>query len=164
MVKLLTYSLVVLSLLTSCGGGVKSSSSETDSISVLETYDEAVVLPSLEYRVAKGYFAASDTLPSVLTSQGELEQHLGMATTMVSQPTKIDWTSEFVIPIVKADTNRNASIVPVSLGLRDGHLELVYKYLVAEEDLSYSVRPFCAVIVSRELLPTSGIVVMREIN
>lgn len=58
----------------------------------------------------------------MIVNQGELEQYLGMATTMSSWPTEIDWTSEFIIPIAKPETYRDASIDPVALELKGGQL------------------------------------------
>ena len=64
------------------------------------------------YHIAKNYFAAEDSLPATLTSEEELNRHLGMATTMADKPTEIDWQREFVIPIVLPATTISTEILP----------------------------------------------------
>ena len=96
--KILLGLALSLSALTACGGG-RSEQSAQDSTAQPTT--SVVANPdSLPYYIAENYFAAEDSLPATLTSEEELNRHLGMATTMADKPTEIDWQREFVIPIV----------------------------------------------------------------
>ena len=76
-----------------------------------------------------------------------------MATTMGQHPTKIDWTKEFVIPVVLPSTAISTEIIPVSL-VRDVAGELTFTYQIKKgEDLKTAeIRPFIAIIVSRDVL------------
>lgn len=94
--KILLGLALSLSALTACSGG-QSEQSAQDSTALPSS--SVVANPdSLPYRIAENYFAAEDSLPATLTSEEELNRHLGMATTMADKPTEIDWQREFVIP------------------------------------------------------------------
>jgi hypothetical protein len=108
---------------------------------------------SLPYRIAENYFAAEDSLPATLTSEEELNRHLGMATTMSDKPTEIDWQREFVIPVVLPATTISTEILPVRLKKdAEGNLVLTYKVQRGEDMKTAEIRPFTAIIVSRDFL------------
>lgn len=139
---------ITLSGLVACSGQQKTQ--QTDSTTTSEVIPTETTIP---YRIAEAYFATSDTLPSVITTQEEQEKYLGMATTMGQHPTKIDWTKEFVIPVVLPSTAISTEIIPVSL-VRDVAGELTFTYQIKKgEDLKTAeIRPFIAIIVSRDVL------------
>ena len=105
------------------------------------------------YRLAENYFAASDSLPTVITSAKEQEKYLGMATSMGNTPTTIDWSREFVIPIVLPSTDSSMEIIPVSLVRNtSGGLTLTYRLKQGFSLHGAKMRPFVALIVSRDYL------------
>ena len=140
-----------LSALTACSSG-QSEQSAQDSTALPSS--SVVANPdSLPYRIAENYFAAQDSLPATLTSEEELNRHLGMATTMSDKPTEIDWQREFVIPIVLPATTISTEILPVRLKKdAEGNLVLTYKVQRGEDMKTAEIRPFTAIIVSRDFL------------
>ena len=149
--KILLGLALSLSALTACGGG-QSEQSAQDSTAQPST--SVVANPdSLPYRLAENYFAAEDSLPATLTSEEELNRHLGMATTMADKPTEVDWQREFVIPIVLPATTISTEILPVRLKKdAEGNLVLTYKVQRGEDLKTAEIRPFTAIIVSRDFL------------
>lgn len=132
----------------SCTGS-QSDKASVDSISA----SESPLTDSIPYRVAEGYFASSDSLPTAITSEEGLSRYIGMATTMTQVPTSIDWSREFVIPVVLPSTRISTEVAPCSLHKdREGHLVLVYKVLEGKDLETSEMRPFLAVIVGREHL------------
>lgn len=144
------FSLLALGFVafSSCTGS-QSDKASADSISATES----PLTDSIPYRVAEGYFASSDTLPTAITSEEELSRYMGMATTMMEAPTSIDWSREFVIPVVLPSTRISTEVAPCSLHKdREGRLVLVYKVLEGKNLETSEMRPFLAVIVGREHL------------
>ena len=78
--KILLGLALSLSALTACSSGQSEQSAQD---STTQPSASVVANPdSLPYHIAKNYFAAEDSLPATLTSEEELNRHLGMATTM----------------------------------------------------------------------------------
>lgn len=76
-----------------------------------------------------------------------------MATTMADKPTEIDWQREFVIPVVLPATTISTEILPVRLKKdAEGNLVLTYKVQRGEDMKTAEIRPFTAIIVSRDFL------------
>ena len=140
--------------LVACGSG-QSGSTSTDSTASDSTATAGVVTTDsiVPYRLAENYFATSDNLPSTLTTAEELGKYLGMATSMEHTPTTIDWSREFVIPIVLPPTGTETEIIPVSL-IRNssGGLTLTYRIREGFSLHGAKMRPFVALIVSRDYL------------
>ena len=90
---------------SSCTGS-QSDKVSVDSISTIES----PLTDSIPYRVAEGYFASSDSLPTTITSEEGLSRYIGMATTMTQVPTSIDWSREFVIPVVLPSTRISTEV------------------------------------------------------
>ena len=126
--KILLGLALSLSALTACGGG-RSEQSAQDSTAQPTT--SVVANPdSLPYRIAENYFAAEDSLPATLTSE-----------------------EEFVIPIVLPATTISTEVLPVRLKKdAEGNLVLTYKVQRGEDMKTAEIRPFTAVIVSRDFL------------
>ena len=120
---LLALPLAIASLIA-CGSG-QSGSTSADSTATAGVVTTDSIVP---YRLAENYFATSDSLPTVITSAKEQEKYLGMATSMEHTPTTIDWSREFVIPIVLPSTDSSMEIIPVSLVRNtSGGLTLSYR-------------------------------------
>ena len=145
---LLALPLAIASLIA-CGSG-QSGSASTDSTATAGVVTTDSIVP---YRLAENYFATSDSLPTVITSAKEQEKHVGMATSMGNTPTTIDWSREFVIPIVLPPTGTETEIIPVSL-IRNssGGLTLTYRLREGFSLHGAKMRPFVALIVSRDYL------------
>ena len=140
--------------LVACGSG-QSGSASTDSTATDSTATAGVVTTDsiVPYRLAENYFATSDSLPTVITSAKEQEKYLGMATSMGNTPTTIDWSREFVIPIVLPSTDSSMEIIPVSLVRNtSGGLTLSYRLKQGISHHDNKMRPFVALIVSRDYL------------
>ena len=150
---LLALPLAITSLIA-CGSG-QSGSASTDSTATDSTATAGVVTTDsiVPYRLAENYFATSDSLPTVITSAKEQEKYLGMATSMGNTPTTIDWSREFVIPIVLPSTDSSMEIIPVSLVRNtSGGLTLSYRLKHGVGHHDNKMRPFVALIVSRDYL------------
>ena len=140
--------------LVACGSG-QSGSTSTDSTASDSTATAGVVTTDsiVPYRLAENYFAASDSLPTVITSAKEQEKYLGMAATMGQLPTEIDWSREFVIPIALPSTDSSMEIIPVSLVRNtSGGLTLSYRLKQGISHHDNKMCPFVALIVSRDYL------------
>ena len=145
---LLALPLAIASLIA-CGSG-QSGSTSTDSTATAGVVTTDSIAP---YRLAENYFATSDSLPTVITSAKEQEKHLGMVTAMGHTPTTIDWSREFVIPIVLPSTDSSMEIIPVSLVRNtSGGLTLSYRLKHGISHHGSEMRPFVALIVSRDYL------------
>ena len=145
---LLALPLAIASLIA-CGSG-QSGSTSTDSAATAGVVTTDSIVP---YRLAENYFATSDSLPTVITSAKEQEKYLGMATSMGNTPTTIDWSREFVIPIVLPSTDSSMEIIPVSLVRNtSGGLTLSYRLKHGISHHGSEMRPFVAIIVSRDYL------------
>ena len=144
----LAFGLLSLGLLAACTGE-QSSTNDRDSVALLS--DTTLMEDRVPFRLAEHYFAAADSLPATLLSAEEQEQY--MATTMSARPTPIDWSREFVIPIVLPATGVSTEIVPLSLQQRTpGELVLSYRVVRGADLKGAQMRPFAAVIVSRDYL------------
>ena len=140
--------------LVACGSG-QSGSASTDSTAIDSTATAGVVTTDsiVPYRLAENYFAASDSLPSTLTTAEEQGKYLGMAATMGQLPTEIDWSREFVIPIALPPAGTETEIIPVSLVRNtSGGLTLTYRLREGFSLHGAKMRPFVALIVSRDYL------------
>lgn len=145
---LLALPLAIASLIA-CGSG-QSGSTSADSTATAGVVTTDSIVP---YHLAENYFATSDSLPTVITSAKEQEKYLGMATSMGNTPTTIDWSREFVIPIVLPSTDSSMEIIPVSLVRNtSGGLTLSYRLKQGISHHGSEMRPFVAIIVSREYL------------
>lgn len=150
---LLALPLAIASLIA-CGSG-QSGNASTDSTVTDSTATVGVVTTDsiVPYRLAENYFATSDSLPTVITSAKEQEKYLGMAAAMGQLPTEIDWSREFVIPIVLPSIDSSMEIIPVSLVRNSsGGLTLSYRLKQGVSLHGSKMRPFVALIVSRDYL------------
>ena len=140
--------------LAACGSG-QGGSTSTDSTASDSTATMGVVTTDsiVPYRLAENYFAASDSLPSTLTTAEEQGKYLGMATSMGHIPTTIDWSREFVIPIALPPAGTETEVIPVSLVRNSsGGLTLTYRLREGFSLHGAKMRPFVALIVSRDYL------------
>ena len=142
----LAFGFLRLGLLAACTGE-QSSTNDRDSVALLS--DTTLMEDRVPFRLAEHYFAAADSLPATLLSAEEQEQYMGRTTTMSARPTPIDWSRQFVIPATGVSTE----VVPLSLQQRTpGELVLSYRVVRGADLKGAQMRPFAAVIVSRDYL------------
>lgn len=106
---------------------------------------------SVAYSVANRYFFNNGATPPAsnkVTDAETFSKLFGMATVMGKngQPTEIDFSKEFVIPVVLPETNRATSIKLGKLVEEGDGLTLYYKVKQGEER-SYTIRPMELLIV-----------------
>jgi len=105
------------------------------------------------YKLASGYFfrndAVIDILPHRITSEDQLLNYFGRATTMGEdgKPTDIDFDKSMVIPIVLPSTDKQTTIQIESL-LRTGDKQLTLSFHVerGNESRSYTIIP-CELLI-----------------
>lgn len=107
----------------------------------------------IPYTEAHNYFVRNDAkdVPSKITSQEQLEQYFGMAAFMGKngEPTKIDFSKEYVIAVVLPVTDLQTE-------LKAGELKqlgdtLVFHYQMKQgEKQTFTIRPMLMIIVSND--------------
>lgn len=148
-------------LLAACTGGNKSS--ENAQKAQTETVSAAQDIP---FAVADRYFV-NNTVTGIdnpkITSQADFDNYFGMATAMGEDglPTPIDFSNQYVIAVMKPETDRATTLTPVSLQKTDnGKILFTYKIQTGEQQ-SYTTIPNLIVIVSRDY---DGEVAIEEVN
>ncbi|MCF0198657.1 MAG: hypothetical protein HUK02_04945 [Bacteroidaceae bacterium] len=122
---------------------------------------EKAVAKDVAFEVASGYFFRNDrpvpAAPLVMTSQAELENYFGYATTMSSRPTAIDFTQQAALAIVEAPTQRHTDIEVTAIR-RPTPDTLTVNYRVSVGDsLTYTLQPVTLVLIPRtDLFPTTA--------
>lgn len=160
----LTMVIVLGMLCMACQGGEKSSRQlHTNSTTKENSTFNVSENNNLPYVIAKGYFV-NNTIQNVynakITSQKEFEELFGMAATMGKDgmPTKIDFSKQYVIAVVKPKTDRATNIVPISLIKNNRLVEFTYNVEVGEKQ-TYTIRPCLILIVDKT---NDGDVVLKE--
>ncbi len=117
-----------------------------------ETNSTVVASSEIPYTVAEGYFVNNTLKEKVntsITAQDEFDKYFGMAATMSSLPTKIDFSNEYVISITKSTTKYNTTLTPVNLKRTpDGNLSFTYR-IEKGEKRSYAIRPCLLIVVPK---------------
>ena len=103
---------------------------------------------------AHNYFVRNDApmpVPTKITTQEEFDSVFGMAAFMGAdgQPTPIDFTAQFILPVVLPVTNTETQIVPLKVECRDNSLLYTYKIQTGEQ-LSFSIRPLSIIILDKQ--------------
>lgn len=106
------------------------------------------------FSVARNYFVRSDADVAEnvkITDQATFEDVFGMAAFMGrdGQPTSIDWDKEFVIAVVKPETDAETILEPLSLVKKGKSLVLNYS-LKSGPSMSYTIRPFFIIVVDKQ--------------
>ena len=111
---------------------------------------------NVPFEVANGYFFRNDKAiperPLVITSQEQLSEYFGCATTMSSRPTAIDFTTHAVIAVVVPPTSVSTDIVTKSI-TSEGTDTLVVNYSVNRGDsITYTMQPMAMMVIAKERL------------
>lgn len=134
--------------LTSCGAGRKAVAGQEATASVTG----ATKVP---YRVAQNYFLRNDaglTGNFVVETQQQFDRLFGAAAVMGKDgmPTKIDFSRERVLVVVKPLTARLSELEPLGLEQAGGGtLTLSYSYRQGKEQ-SYTMQPVMIVVIDKK--------------
>ena len=106
---------------------------------------------SVSFRKGESYFVRNDVeqLPDFLTSEAERDSVLGMAATMSSIPTPIDFNTEVAVPVALQETNVETEIEITSLRA-EGDTLVVNCAVRRGKPVSYTMRPLDIAIVKKE--------------
>ncbi len=157
---------VVLSfVITACNTNPKKSGSENTNNSPIEAKEEPK-MKDLTFTLAKNYFVKNTVKklddPKIETLE-KFNEIFGMAATMSKdgKPTAIDFSKQFVIAVVKPETDFETSLTPIRIQKYKGdEIELTYKTIVGPKQ-TFTTRPNMIVIVNKS---ENGKVVLRELN
>lgn len=162
-VKALIVMILSVTLLGACQNNQKNQENNVET-----TAKESVVSTEKEipFIVAEKYFV-NNTVKNIdnpkIETKEEFDKLFGMAAVMGENglPTEIDFTKQYVIAVVKPETDQNTHLTPVSLQLNEKK-EIVFSYRIeVGEKQTYRVRPCLIIIVDEE---ASGNVILQEIN
>lgn len=108
---------------------------------------------NVDYRTADGYFVrnhARDVAVELkIESKSQFDSIFGMATTMSSQPTAIDFAKDYALAVILRETDRPTKITVDSLQWTGQKIDLYYS--VAEGNpQSYTMRPALILLVDRK--------------
>lgn len=112
---------------------------------------------AVSYSEAHNYFFRNDakqpTELLIICSQAELEQYFGEAAFMGKggEPTKIDFSKQFVVAKVLPVTNHSTNISLRRIERSsDNHLTLVWHIAVNDTPQSYSMQPMKLVVLDKK--------------
>lgn len=112
---------------------------------------------AVSYSEARNYFFRNDakqpTKLLIICSQAELEQYFGEAAFMGKggEPTKIDFSKQFVVAKVLPVTNHSTNISLRRIERSsDNHLTLVWHIAVNDTPQSYSMQPMKLVVLDKK--------------
>ncbi len=112
---------------------------------------------AVSYSEARNYFFRNDakqpTELLIICSQAELEQYFGEAAFMGKggEPTKIDFSKQFVVAKVLSVTNHSTNISLRRIERSsDNHLTLVWHIAVNDTPQSYSMQPMKLVVLDKK--------------
>lgn len=175
MFKKLLVILFIISLvpLTECGRRGSSDMVVQDAVKaspVIHKPEDSLsaedVSKSVVYSVADHYFvnnSVKEFKSHKITDASEFEQVFGMAAVMGKngEPTKINFAKQYVIAVVKPETDRVTTLTPVSLVEHaDGKMLFTYRCETGASQ-SYTMRPCLIVIVDKA---HDGDISIREIQ
>lgn len=104
----------------------------------------------VSFRKGESYFVRNDVgqLPDFVTSDAERDSVLGMATTMFSIATPIDFDTEVAVPVALPETNVETDIEITSLRA-EGDTLVVSCAVRRGKTVSYTMRPLDIAIVKK---------------
>ena len=109
---------------------------------------------AIPYLMASNYFVRNSVLPSVTISKRidtktEFDEYFGVATTMGSQPTAIDFDKQYVLAVILPETNDATTLKVANVTSYRGIITLSYNREVGQEQ-TFTVRPLLLVLVDRK--------------
>lgn len=141
-----------LLMITSCGKK-NDQAIITDKQATAEVKTEENIIP---YTVAERYFVKNSVESGLktlkITSKEEFDKYFGAATVMGENgtPTAIDFSNQFVIAIINAESNKTEDISLKSLTQVDNKLKVDYKITTQDDTKSYISRLSLILIVDKK--------------
>ena len=141
--------------IASCQNSSKINKTETEQNVVKDTMDTNVP-QEIAFTLIRNYFVKNTVKvieQAKIESAEKFNEIFGMATTMGKdgKPTEIDFTKQYVIAVIKPETDLETTLEPVSLSKDSKNkLSLNYKFVQGQKQ-SYTIRPFFAIIVDKAL-------------
>ena len=107
----------------------------------------------IPYEEPSGYFVRNDVDPTQpeslkINSQEEFENIFGMAATMSSRPSSIDFSRQFAIAVIGAPTDIHTRYEVTDLIGKANIITLVYRTITGKKQ-SYTIRPFLLLTVDK---------------
>lgn len=116
--------------------------------------------------VANNYFV-NNTVKDInnpkITTKEVFDSLFGMASVMGNNglPTAIDFTKQYVIAVVKPETDQDTQLTAVSLQMNDKN-EIIFSYKTSRgEKMTYQIKPCLIVIVDKKV---TGKVILKEVH
>lgn len=108
----------------------------------------------IPYEEPSGYFVRNDvdttqTKSFKISSKEEFENIFGMAATMSSRPTPVDFSKQFAIAVIGQPTDISTQYVVGDLIGKGGMVTLVYRTEIGNKQ-SYTIRPFLLLTVDKK--------------
>jgi len=164
--KILTIAVLGILLFAACedqgrNKKTESNQAEKDSLSTRE-----IKLPGVPYSVAKNYFVKNTVKEGGLENakietKENFDKIFGTATRMGQEgkPTEIDFSKQYVIAVVRDETDSMAEIIPVSLQKGDkNQIFLIYRISKGAKR-SFKIRPAIILVVDKT---NDGTVIVKE--
>lgn len=163
--KIFIYGITLSTLIAGCNSNPKNNvGDETNNLP--STSQEKSMSKDISFSLAKNYFVKNTVKhlddPKIETPE-KFNEIFGMAATMNKdgKPTAIDFSKQFVIAVVKPETDLETTLTPVGIQKNQGNeTVLTYKAIVGPKQ-SFTTRPIMIVIVDK---PENGKVVLNELN
>ena len=109
---------------------------------------------NVPFTEAHNYFVRNDApmpVPTTITTEEQFGKYFGMAAFMGKdgKPTPIDFTTQFVLPVVLPVTDTETEIQPQKVELQGD--TLFYTYVIQTgEQLSFSIQPLSLIILDKQ--------------
>jgi len=163
--KVILLTIVASMFFSACQTCTKTGSEKKqDSVSVDNQNDN--VATDISFEVIKNYFVNNSVEkldnPKIET-EDKFNEIFGMAPLIGDDgaPTEIDFSKQFVIAVVLAETEMLTTVDAVSLQKNDKN-EIVFTYkVVVGEKQTYISRPYIAIVVDKS---EKGKIILNEIN
>jgi len=108
----------------------------------------------IQYKEAEGYFVLNSVknegaYDKKITTKEEFDKYFGMAATMASSPTVIDFDKEFVAAYILPVSNMETKITVDSVVWTGKQAEM-WLSIETGDSLSYSIRPFKMLLIDKK--------------
>lgn len=156
---------VISSLFTACQVKLKTDKGSDKNLVPVDSVNN-VAMTDISYSVMKNYFVNNTVTkldnPKIETNE-KFNEIFGMAALMGKDgtPTTIDFTKQYVLAVLHAETDSSTTIEPIALQKNPkNEIVLSYKTVVGQNQ-SYKTRPFFGIIVDKV---ENGNVLLKDIK
>lgn len=104
----------------------------------------------IRFSEAESYFVKNtvQTVPDLITTAEQRDSVFGMATTMSSTPTSVDFDTEAIVPVALPETDVVTEVSIASIRVEDDTL-VVSCEVKRGEKVSYTTRPLALAVVKK---------------